>query len=451
MTLLFCCSAQTISTVNPRVLAPGERITVTGSSLSLCSTTNLDARIGNFSAAVASSASSTVVLTMPPFGSGTFLPLVLTFKCRTPNIVATAPFSMWISYKIVLTSVYPNVAPSNSLVTVTGNNFANSCSFQVSNLNGACTVVSATSVVAVVPFQNGALLDVSVTSNGASQIIRSAFSYPPSLSSVQPSTLYKTGSKLTVYGDSFAGPCAFATIVISSVNVSAVCEVATVKSIVLTYFPVVWPSSSLPPVLVTATINSVSTTRSFSMLISDAATTPAGPSTASASGSSIAPIIIGSIFASAVLILACVFVIARKKGLWCFDKHGLRRSNSVRLENPPAYAPSEQPVGPIQLQFTGPNSFERNMASAPPSDSVERQWAGYMAAYDVRQQQHMGGSAAGSVANSVPQMFASAAPMEISFQEMASAPPSDTVQRQYGLPASNALHAYNQAVAFEQT
>ena len=100
----------------------------------------------------------------------------------------------------------------------------------------------------------------------------------------------------------------------------------------------------------------------------------------------------------------------------------------------------------MQLQFTGPNSIERQMASAPPSDSVERQWAGYMAEYDVRQQQHMGGVAY----YDSPQRFASAAPMEVSFQQLANAPPSDTFARQYGPPASNPLYAYNQAVAFDQ-
>jgi hypothetical protein len=69
-----------------------------------------------------------------------------------------------------------------------------------------------------------------------------------------------------------------------------------------------------------------------------------------------------------------------------------------------------------------------------------------MAEYDVRQQQHMGGVAAGYS----PQRFAPAAPMGVSFQEMASAPPSDTFARQYGPPASNPLYAYNQAVAFDQ-
>lgn len=82
------------------------------------------------------------------------------------------------------------------------------------------------------------------------------------------------------------------------------------------------------------------------------------------------------------------------------------------------------------------------MASAPPSDTIERQWAGYMAALDVRQQQHMGGSAAGYVADNLPQRFAFAAPMETSFQEyMASAPPSETLARQ---------NAYNQAGAYDQ-
>jgi hypothetical protein len=133
--------------------------------------------------------------------------------------------------------------------------------------------------------------------------------------------------------------------------------------------------------------------------------------------------------------------VAWQKRLWCFDKHSLQRSNSVRIERQPAYAPAVQPVGPMQLQFTGPNSIERQMASAPPSDTVERQWAGYMAAYDVRQQQHMGGSAAGYVADHFPQRFAFAAPMETSFQEMASAPPSDTLARQ---------NAYNQAVAYDE-
>ena len=38
------------------------------------------------------------------------------------------------------------------------------------------------------------------------------------------------------------------------------------------------------------------------------------------------------------------------------------------------------------------NSIEMAMASAPPCDSVERQWGQYMAAYDVRQQEHMGGA-----------------------------------------------------------
>ena len=86
------------------------------------------------------------------------------------------------------------------------------------------------------------------------------------------------------------------------------------------------------------------------------------------------------------------------------------------------------------------------MASAPPNDSVERQWAGYMAEYDVRQQQHMGGVAA----YVLPERFASAPPMEVSFQQMAIASPSDTFARQYGPPASNPLYAYNQAVASDQ-
>jgi hypothetical protein len=81
----------------------------------------------------------------------------------------------------------------------------------------------------------------------------------------------------------------------------------------------------------------------------------------------------------------------------------------------------------LLYQFTGPNSTERQMASTPHSDTIERQWAGYMAAYDVRQQQHMGGNAAGYVADNFPQRFAFAAPMETSFQEIESAPPSDTL------------------------
>ncbi len=387
----------------------------------------------------------------------------------------------------MVTSIYPNIATANSQVTITGNNFATSCAFYVGNsfLGGACNIVSATSVVAIVPILTGALLDVSVISNGEGQFLRSAFSYPPSLLSVEPSTLYKTSSRLTIYGNNFASPCESATLVAgiynTTYNTTANCLVLSTgiggNALILTFVPVVWPMLDryTIPVLVTATINSVPTARSFSIWVltsyappnSSAPVPPASsqtPNYNNVSGSTLAAVILGSVFG--FLALSLVFAAWQKK-LYCLNnyKHRLQRSDSVLIERQPAYAPAVQPVGPIQLQFagpnsierqmasapprdtvTGPNSIERQMASAPPSDTVERQWAGYMAEYDVRQQQHMGGVAA----YDLPQRFASAAPMEVSFQQMAIASPSDTFARQYGPPASNPLYAYNQAVAFDQ-
>jgi hypothetical protein len=72
------------------------------------------------------------------------------------------------------------------------------------------------------------------------------------------------------------------------------------------------------------------------------------PSAASqASASTIAAIIAGAVFGFVALFLTSV---AWQKRLWCFYKHRLQRSNSVRIERQPAYAPAVQPVGPIQLQ-----------------------------------------------------------------------------------------------------
>ena len=80
------------------------------------------------------------------------------------------------------------------------------------------------------------------------------------------------------------------------------------------------------------------------------------------------------------------------------------------------------------------------MASAPPSDSVERQWGNYMVAFDARQQEHLGGAVNGA-AHVLPRRASSEAwPVQQPHapaansreQEMASAPPSDTLERQWG-------------------
>jgi hypothetical protein len=94
-----------------------------------------------------------------------------------------------------------------------------------------------------------------------------------------------------------------------------------------------------------------------------------------------------------------------------------------------AHFAAQQPRGP------DPKSIERAMVSAPPSDSVERQqqqWAEYMAAYDARQQEHMRAlGVAGNAADALPRRAALAAD-EVAMRELASAPPSDTVEREWG-------------------
>jgi hypothetical protein len=101
-----------------------------------------------------------------------------------------------------------------------------------------------------------------------------------------------------------------------------------------------------------------------------------------------------------------------------------------------AHFGAQQPRGP------DPKSIERAMASAPPSDSVERQqqqWAGYMAAYDARQQEHMRAlDVAGNAADALPRRAALAVD-EFSMRELASAPPSDTMEREW----SGYLAAYD--------
>ena len=80
----------------------------------------------------------------------------------------------------------------------------------------------------------------------------------------------------------------------------------------------------------------------------------------------------------------------------------------------------QQPRGP------DPKSVERAMASAPPSDSVERR---YVAAYAARQQEYMSNM---GISNNAAYALPRRAPLvavEVSLSEVASAPPSDTVER----------------------
>lgn len=62
------------------------------------------------------------------------------------------------------------------------------------------------------------------------------------------------------------------------------------------------------------------------------------------------------------------------------------------FERPPAYAPDNPSYFPHshQLPAPRPKTIERDMATAPPSDSVQVAWAGYAAEYDGRRQQHIG-------------------------------------------------------------
>jgi hypothetical protein len=108
--------------------------------------------------------------------------------------------------------------------------------------------------------------------------------------------------------------------------------------------------------------------------------------------------------------------------------------------------------------------MERELASAPPSESVERQWGGYMAAYDERRQEYV----AGYGEHALPQRFnpAVASASRPYAMEMESAPPSGPAELDWGgymaaydarlqdhvgaqpsaPPASDSVTAYSQAV-----
>jgi hypothetical protein len=168
-----------------------------------------------------------------------------------------------------------------------------------------------------------------------------------------------------------------------------------------------------------------------------------------------------------LMVIGCV--VARRNGLCLRKEH----THEPRYDMPPAFAPDNTSYFPHlhQPQAPRPKTIERDMATAPPSDSVEVGWAGYMAEYDGRLQQHM--APVGYSQGALPQRlypYASGAAVE-----MEHAPPSGAGPPQWAgymaaydarlqghispdaqgypsaPPATDSELAYNQAVGYDRS
>jgi hypothetical protein len=281
---------------------------------------------------------------------------------------------------------------------VSGQNFVLPCTSCVSIIcSPNCTFISATSVVVTIPNYGGSsgfFLDFVVFSNGLSATLASSFSYPPLLSSVQPSVINPNANTIvTVSGSNFAsGTCVAASLTVNAALINAEeCFVSSATSLRIR-FPTFafFANSSLMALSFAARINSVDVSRNFSFVLQPSA--PASVTPASASGSTAVDLTAAVIGVSVSIVV--VFVIcgcAKRFGWFCFT-NASQSARQSEVSHPALNAFAYAPNAP---QFDMPpapraNSIEMAMASAPPCDSVERQWGQYMAAYDVRQQEHMG-------------------------------------------------------------
>ena len=375
-----------------------------------------------------------------PNGSDTDLEIAITFNCLSFPGFPRIALGPSLSYANVVISITPPNSPSGGKVTVTGLTFNSPCSTSIGGISATCKYVSSTSLLVTVPAGQGVNLAVAVTTKGQLALSPASFSYPPSLSALQATVIDSTrASVLTVSGSNFDAPCSSAVVNVNSNNINASCVVVSV-SVVALHIPVFSTYSARScAVLVSATINTVPIQKTYIIDVNGTLLAPSSATSfppASSLSSNTGLIIAVSFSAAALLIVCACSVVAKRHGWCCFRI----LAPSYSAPRPPAYTSAAQYSASAQPHAPAANTREREMASAPPSDTVERQWGDYVVAFDARQQGHMGGQVHGaaqmpprrasSVAWPAQQPHAPAAnSLE---QDMASAPPSDTVERQWG-------------------
>ena len=453
MSLLFLfsivCSSlgQTISAASPLVQSIGSTVTVTGTLLNSCVATSQPptVKLGTISvpATGVTFVSATSLTLKMPSGSGTSLSITITFNCLGGKTAVSPSSSSRVSYANVVSSISPVNSLSGVKVTVSGSNFVSPCSSTIGVNIASCAFSSSTSLLVTVPSGQGVNLGLIVTTNNQPATSPATFSYSPFISSLQTTTIIDSTkvNVVTVLGNNFFAPCSSAVVNVNSMNIAASCNVVSVSVVTISVPAFSTYSAVSTAVRVSATINTVLVQSTFSIDVTGTLPPPSVAPSSSPSASPNAGLIIFSVsgVVAFISVFACL-VVAQRKGWCCFKRAA---ASSPSFDRPPAYAPvAQSSVGwpAPQPQAPAANSREREMASAPPSDSVERQWGGYLAAYDVRQQEHMGGAYYGpgfmpprnAASTDWPAQQPHAPAANSREREMASAPPSDTVDRQWG-------------------